>query len=147
MLLDKENQFSSAQTITTGSDTGIASTNVIDFSQARDIGAGQNLYVVVTCTTAMTDSGSNSTLEVRAQTDDNEAFSSATTSAVVGTFPALSAIGTKIVRRIDPGMFNERYGRLFYISANGALSTGAFSAHVVETADVYTMYPDAITIS
>ncbi len=147
MLLDKENQFSSAQTITTGSDTGIASTNIIDFSQARDIGAGQNLYVVVTCTTAMTDASSNSTLEVRAQTDDNEAFSSATTSAVVGTFPALSAIGTKIVRRIDPGMFNERYGRLFYISANGALSTGAFSAHVVETPDVYTMYPDAITIS
>lgn len=147
MLLDKENQFSDAQTVTTGSGTGVASTNVIDFGSARDIGAGRNLYIVVNCVTATTDAGNNSTLEVRTQTDDNESFSSATNTGVVGTFPVNSAIGTKLVRRIDPGLFNERYGRLLYISANGDLSTGAFDAHIVETPDVYTMYPDAIVIS
>lgn len=147
MLLDKENQFSDAQAITTGSENGIASTNVIDFGSARDIGAGKNLYIVVNCVTAMTDSGNNSTLEVRTQTDDNESFTTATNTAVIATFPVNSAIGTKYAKRIDPGMFNERYGRLHYLATNGALTTGAFDAHIVETPDVYTVYPDAITIS
>ncbi len=147
MLLDKLTTFSEVQAVTTGSDTGIASTNVIDLLQARDIGVGENLYLVVTVDTAMTDSGNNSTLAVYTQTDDNESFTTATNTALVTTFAVNTAARTTVIKRVDPGMFNEQYGRLFYLAANGALTTGAVSGFLTHDPDIIRHYPDAITIS
>lgn len=147
MMFDKENQFSDAQAVTTGSDTGIASTNVIDFGAVRDIGVGENLFLVVSVDTAFTDTGSNSTLTVYAQSDDNEAFSTATNTQTLGTFAVNAAIGTQIIARVQPGTFNERYGRLFYLAANGALATGAVTAFLAKDIDKAPMYADGFTIS
>ena len=147
MMLDAHNLFSDAQVLTTGSENGIVSTNVIDFGVARDIGVGENLFLVVQVDTATTDTGSNSTLEVRTQADDNEGFNSATNTALIGTFAVNSAIGTRIVKRVDPGMFSERYGRLQYLATNGPLATGAVTAYLSKDVDLYTKYNDSITIS
>lgn len=147
MLLDKLTTFSEVQTVTTGSDTGIASTNVIDLLSARDIGVGENLYLVVTVDTALSDSGNNSTLSVQTQTDDNESFTTATNTALITTFAVNTIAKTQVIKRVDPGMFNERYGRIFYLAANGALTTGAVSAFLVHDPDISRHYPDAITIS
>lgn len=147
MLLDKENLFSDAQAVTTGSENGIASTNVIDFGSARNIGVGENLYIVVSLDATMSDSGNNSTLTVYAQSDDNESFNTATNTQTIGTFAVNSVIGSRLVARVQPGTFNEKYGRLFYLSANGALTTGSLSAALAKDVELYTAYPDAVTIA
>lgn len=147
MLLDKLNIFSEAQTVTTGSSSGIASTNVIDLNSARDIGVGENLYLVVTVDTSLSDTGNNSTLAVHTQTDDNESFNTPTNTALITTFAVNTAAKTTVIKRVDPGMFNEQYGRVHYLSDNGDLATGAVSAFLTHDPDIIRQYPDAITIS
>lgn len=143
MIIDAHNLFSEAQAVTAAA----ASTNYIDLGIARDIGVGEDLYVVVVCTVAMTDSGSDSTLAVALETDDNSSFSSATASQSIGTFAATSAAGTRLVAKLQPDKVDERYIRLYYTPANGNLSTGSFTAFLCKDIDAYTSYADAITIS
>lgn len=143
MILDNLLLLSDAQAVTAAA----ASTNSVDFSQIRNIGVGEDLYLVVACTTAMTDSGSDSTLAVTIETDDNSSFSSATTSATVGTFAALSAAGTQLVYRIPAGVMNERYMQLRYTPSGGNLTTGSFDAFITHDVQQYTSYADNITIS
>lgn len=143
MLLDAHNLFSDAQAVTAAA----ASTNLIDLGAIRNLGVGENLYVVVVCDVAMTDDSSNSTLAVKVQTDDNESFDSATDGQTIGTFAATSAIGTKLVARLQPDLVNERYMRLYYTPANGNLSTGSFTAFLTHDIDAYTSYADNSTIS
>lgn len=127
--------------------TAGASTNVIDFNEARNMGVGQELYLVVVVTEAMTDAGSDSTMAVTVETDDNEGFSSATVAQTIGTFPATSAVGTRLVARLQPDKIDEQYARLAYAPANGDLSTGKFTAFITNTIDAYKSYADNITIS
>lgn len=143
MYLDSQLQFSDGQAVTSAA----ASTNLIDLGAARDIGSGRDLYVVVNCTTAMTDTGSDSTLQVDIQTDDNSSFSSATTAQTVGTFAATSAAGTQLIAKIDVAKVQERYVRLYFTPAGGDLSGGAFDAFVAYDIEKHKVYADNITIS
>jgi len=144
MLLDAENLFSDAQAVTAAA----ASTNIIDLGAARNIGVGEELYVVVQCDVAMTDASSDSTLAVTIETDTVENFGSPTLAVqTVGTFPAVSAIGTRLVAKIQPVTTSERYMRLYYTPASGNLSTGSFTAFLTKNIDAYTAYADNITIS
>jgi len=143
MIMDKENQFSAAQAITAAA----GSTNVIDSSPVgEDLGAGENLFIVAVVTTAFTDAGSDSTLNVSLQTDDNSGMASPTVIQDLFTFPALSPVGTRKIARIQPATF-ERYLGLVYTPANGNLSTGAVTAMIVKDADIQKFYPDAINIA
>lgn len=143
MYVDAELQFSDSQAVTAAA----ASTNIIDLGSVRDLGAGQDLYLVVNCTVAMTDGSSDSTLAVTLQTDDNSGFSSATTGQTIGTFAATSAVGTQMISKVDVGALNERYARVYYTPANGNLTTGSFDAFLTTDVDKYTAYADNITIS
>lgn len=143
MILDSQLVFSDAQAITAAA----ASTNTIDLGAARDIGGGEQFFIVVTVVTAFTDTGSDSTLAVALQTDDNTSFSSATSSQVIGTFSALSAVGTTLYMPIAPARANERYIRLYYTPAGGDLSTGAVDAYIAKDLARFNPYADAITIA
>lgn len=143
MLFDAMNKFSDAQAVTAAA----ASTEYMDLGIARQIGDGENLYVMIVCDVAMTDGSSDSTLAVTLETDDNSSFSSATTVQTIGTFAALSAIGTKLIARLQPSTAYERYIRLYYTPANGNLSTGSFTAFLVKDVGNYKAYADNITIS
>jgi len=134
-------RFSNAQQVTTGSDSGVASTNVIDFNEARDMGVGRPLFIVIVITTAMTDASSNSALGTVLQGDNDEAFGSVDTTQDLGSFAAVSAVGSRLTPLIAPGFANRRYGRLLYTSTNGALSTGNFSAFITLDIDAWTAYP------
>lgn len=129
-----------AEHLTTG-----ASTNVVDLGAARDLGVGEPIMLVVDVTTAMTDSGNDSTMTVTVETDSVEAFSSPATTQTVGTFAASSAIGTSLKIKLSPGTINEQYARIKYTVANGNLTTGNFSAYL--TLDKYSGpgYPAAVT--
>lgn len=142
--MDKQLQFSSAQAVTATA----VSTNVVDIGAAAPrIGDGENLNILVECDVAMTDAGSDSTVTAELVTDDNESMSSATLLQTLGVFPALSAIGAAVKARIAQGLAFERYIAVRYTVANGDLTTGSFSAHIVKDLDVQKAYPDAITIA
>jgi hypothetical protein len=145
MYLDAQLRFSNAQQVTTGSDSGVASENIIDWNDIRDIGSGRPLYIVLLVTTAMTDSGSNSAMVATLETDDNSSFSSATTTQTLLTIPAVSAAGTARYAQIYPGAANERYLRLKYTSTNGALTTGNFTAFITTDIDNFVAYADGLT--
>ena len=143
MLLDAHNLFSDVQALTASA----ASTNLINLGQARDIGTGENLFIVLIVDVALTDASSNSTVAVTLQTDDNADFSSATTGQTLFTIAATAAVGTKYIARIQPDALNEQYARLYYTMANGDLTTGSVTAFITHDIDKYVAYADNITIS
>lgn len=148
MIFDKEVYFSDPQTVTTGTDTGLVSEHTYDLGTARDVGNGKPLYVVVVVTTTFTSAGSDDPLAVDLITDGDEALGSPTVLQRLLTLPAVAAAGTKKVGVIAPGHSYERYIGLRYISTgDGALTAGAVKAFLTESPDVYTTYPDAVTIN
>lgn len=144
MILDALLKFSDAQAVTAAA----ASDNVIDLGAVRDIGTGEDLYIVVNCEVAMTDSGSDSTLVVAVEGDSTTSFTPDGTQDLF-TFAALSAIGTVKIAKLSPGSapLQYRYIRLKYTPANGNLTTGTFSAYLTHDIQNFVAYADAITIS
>ena len=134
MILDAQMQFADAQALTADA----VSDNVIDLGEPRDIGVGERLYIMVSVQAAIT-----GTLQVNVETDDNEAFSSATVSADMGSFALNAAAGDRIVYAIPPAVANERYLRLDFNGATG----GSVDANVLKDADLYTFYPKGYTVS
>lgn len=124
-----------------------ASTNLIDLSGARQMAGGQPLYFNIVVTTAFTDGSSNSTMAITLETDDADTFGSATTVQTVGTFAALSAVGTRF--RVPLQFFTtpERFLRVKYTVANGDLSTGKFSSWLSTGVEETATYADGRTIS
>ncbi len=143
MITDLQLTFSDAQALTAAA----ASTNLVDFGAIRNMGVGENLYVVLTVDVALTDTGSNSTVTVDFQTDDNASFTSNATGQTLFTIAAVAAIGAKYIARLQPGGANERYGRLYYTMNNGDLTTGTVTAEIVHDVDAYTSYAKGYTIS
>jgi len=129
MLIDNALLFSDSQAITATA----ASTNIIDTAPlfsgntGRRVGDGKRMFIWVMVEVAFTDSGSDTTLAVTIETDDNTSMSSPTTIATLTTFAALTAAGTKFFAPIPLANY-ERYIGLRYTVANGNLTTGTISA-------------------
>jgi len=144
MKIDAENLFSDEQAITAAA----GSTNILDLGAVRNIGVGKTIYLVVVVDVAFTDAGSDSTLTVTVETDNDVAFGSPTLAAqTVGTFAALSAIGSRLVARLQPDAILERYMRVYYTPNNGDLTTGSVTTFLTLGIDAYTAYADAVTIT
>lgn len=143
MFQDAHALFSSEQALTASA----ASTNLMDLGAGRRIGTGQDLYCVVQVTTAFTDAGSDSTITVTIQQDTTAAFSSATTIQTIGTFAALSAVGSQLIVKLQPEVQTEQYIRLYYTAANGDLTTGAVTAFLTTDIDAWTAYANNYTIT
>lgn len=144
MYVDAQLLFSDAQAVTAAA----ASDNVVDLGIARDIGTGENMYLVVVCDTAMTDAGSDSTLDVILQGDSTTTFTP-DGARTLFQFGATSAAGTSKIARLDPGSepLQYRYIRLYYSPNNGDLTTGSFTAFITNDIEKYTAYADGYTIS
>lgn len=146
MLFDAQATFSEAQDITASA----ASTNYIDLGLVRNIGVGEELYLVLIVTTTFADDSSNSTITPSLQADDNTSFSSPATVRTFDTFAALTAAGTKRVYKLEPftdaGTF-QRYIRLMYTAANGDLSAGAITAFLTKDVQAWTAYAVGSKIS
>lgn len=143
MIFDALTTFSDAQAITASA----ASTNSYDLSAARNIGVGSELHIVCHVTTAFTDAGSDSTVTVTIETDDNSAFSSAVARQTIGTFAALSAVGARLRAAVDIFAVREQHFRLQYTVANGNLSTGAITAYLTDNPEAAELYADNKLIS
>ena len=135
MLYDKENLFSENQAITADA----ASTNVIQLAkgQLKEVAFGTPIPLRIQVTEDFTVSGTVS-LEVKVQTDDNTAFSSA---KVLATSGAVSSTNLKAgyvfpINYVPKG--NEGYMRLYYdvtISSGGSISKGKITAGIVASND------------
>lgn len=159
MFMDADLLFSDAQAVTAAA----ASTNYYDTgplgyvgstssttppsNTGRNLGVSSELYFSISVDTTMTDSGSNSTLTVDLQTDDNTSFSSAATVATLVTIPAVSAAGTKYFVKVPIATTApyERYIRIYYTPNNGDLSAGAFTVALVKNIDNYASYQSAVS--
>lgn len=143
MIIDALNKFNSAQAITAAA----ASTDYINLGAARDIGTGENLYVVTIVNTTFADTGSNSTLTVDLYGDSTTTFTPDGTQTLY-VIPALAAAGSKYIARIQPDFAGQyQYLEIFYTPNNGDLSAGAVTTFITHDVDKWKAYADAITIS
>lgn len=148
MILDAQLKFSAAQAVTAAAD----STNSIDLSEARNVGEGKDLYVAVTVDVSMTDSGSDSTLDVFM-------YGGATAGASTGkqllfTIPAVTAAGAgPFYAKLSPDFVaatlaaNYEFIMLHYVPNNGNLTTGSFTAYLTTDIAGFVAYAKGYTIS
>lgn len=146
MYVDKQAEFSDSQAVTA---TAI-STNVMDLisnssgkNVLRDIGTGQDVYLVVMTTVAATDSGSDATLTVSLESDSTENLAtSPTTHFSTGTlaFAAFSPAGTILAAVKLPSGSYERYLGVRYTVAAGPLTAGQFDAFLTTDVNAWRAY-------
>lgn len=123
MILDSQNLFSDAQALTASG----ASTNLIDLGADRDIGIGEPMTVVITVDVAADGTTTDETYTFAIQTDDNAAFSSATTVESRAVAYASLTAGSKHVISIAPDNRMERYVRV-YATLGGTTPSITFTA-------------------
>jgi hypothetical protein len=142
MLLDAQLLFSDLQALTATAN----STNVIDTLAARDIAAGEDLYVVCVVTTTTVSAGS-STLTITLETDDNVSFSSATTLYTTSAIAKATLVAGYRALSFKLPRYTERYLRLVYTVATADFTAGKFLAGITLTGtisdEMRTPYPRA----
>lgn len=151
MILDAENEFSDAQAVTS---TAISS-NVIDLgpvnhNTTRDIGTGEEVYLVVITQTAATDTSSDATLTVSLESDSTaDLATSATVHYTTGAlaFAAFSPAGTVLAMVRLPAGNYERYLGVRYTVASGPLTAGNFDAFLTKDVQKYLSYANNAAIA
>jgi len=155
MILDKYLEFSDAQAVTS---TAI-STNVVDLyplgnsvgtNTTRDIGTGEDVYLVVITNTTATDTSSDATLTVTLESDSTENLATSATvhfSTGAIAFAGFATAGTVLANVKLPAGSYERYLGVRYTVASGPLTAGAFDAFLVKDAQAYRSYASGFSIT
>lgn len=141
MYIDGLLRFSNAQAITAAA----ASTDYLDLGVAREVGAGQKLFIAISVDVAFTDGSSDSTLTVSAYYDSTTSFTP-DASEVLCIIPALSAIGYKRLIPLPILSAGYQYMQLYYSPNNGNLTTGSVSASIVLNGDLQQYYDSGFSI-
>lgn len=146
MYVDKQAEFSDSQAVTA---TAI-STNVMDLisnssgkNPLRDIGTGQDVYLVVQTAVAATDTSSDATLAVTLESDSTVGLeTSPTTHFSTGAlaFAAFSPAGTVLAAVKLPAGNYERYLGVRYTVASGPLTAGQFDAFLTTDVNAWRAY-------
>jgi hypothetical protein len=126
MIIDKQNTLSDGQAITATA----VSTNVLDLGNTSRSDEGAPVTLLAQVEAAFTAAGA-ATLTVTLETDDNEAFSSATVLLSTGAIPKATLVrGYQIPISFLPANC-ERYVRLNYTVATGPMTAGMMNAGIV----------------
>lgn len=147
MIMDKFLEFSDAQAVTATA----VSTNVVDLyplgngvgtNTTRDLGTGEQLWLVVRTVQAATDTGNDATLTITFESSAADTLGSSTVHFSTGAlaFATFSPAGTELVRVALPGGNYGRYIGVRYTVANGPLTAGTFDAFIVEDAQAARNY-------
>lgn len=149
MILDKQNEFSDAQAVTS---TAI-STNVLDLGSTntlKDMGAGRAVYLVIQTQTACTDSGSDATVAFTLESDSTaDLATSATVHYSTGAvaFAGYSPVGTVVaVVALPLGKTYERYLGVRYTVASGPLTAGKFDAFLTRDPQMWQAYANGAVV-
>lgn len=147
MFLDELNEFADATALdTSGTDTDNLG-DVIDLVNARDIGQGQPLYLVIQVTVTIT-SGGAATVTFQLVSDGTESIATSGQTIHVRS-PAIPkatlVAGYSFAIAIpNEGPAYERFLALQTVTATAALTAGAVNAFLTHEPSVIKSYPDAI---
>ncbi len=144
MIMDKQLEFSLKQAITSTAD----STNIVDLSDARTLGVGDDLYIVSVVTTATLNdsSGTDATITVTLNHDTVEGFGSDTVAQTLYTFAHGNPVGTLRYAKINPVDLN-RYIGLVYTVASGPFNAGALTSFICNDIQAARNYASGFSIS
>lgn len=152
MILDERTEFCDAVSL----NTGVAGTYLlgdqIDLGVARDIGAGQPLYLVVTVDTGITVASSTGTVSFSLASDDSASIATNGTATVHATSAAWATSTTAIpagtvlfaVALPMQGTTYERYLGILQTTGSTAINAGKINAFLTHDVAKYKAYADAI---
>lgn len=130
MIIDRLNTFANALALSTAAPATAQFGDIIDLNAAGDA-YGKELYLIIQVSTAVTSAGS-ATVQFKLETDNDEAFGSATelwAGSAIGK--ATLVAGYQVVAiRIPAGC--ERYLRVTQTIGTAALTAGAAHAFLAE---------------
>ncbi len=149
MLLDERTEFAGNTALNTGGTNTYALGDVIDLGVARDIGHGQQLYLVIQSTVSHTSGGSSATVVFQLVSDgiavpatSGQTIHSMTTPLTISQLVA----GKQYVIPVPAeGLAYERYLGLQIVVASEALTAGSVNAFLTTEPSVVptTSYADA----
>lgn len=141
MILDRENAFSQSQALTGTS--LVASSDVIDLSQIRQIGSGNGEPFLV-LNFEVAPGGATPTITVALQTDDNVGF--ATPATPITYMSAVTTPGASSQLQFPlPRQGLERFIRLAY-TQGGTSPTTTLSAHLIIDGQEDIKYPGGFVV-
>jgi hypothetical protein len=148
MILDERTEFADATSVGTPNNTTVNVGDVIDLQEARDIGAGHPLYLVVTVDTAIGSSGS-ATVRFKLSSDSTSTLSVDGTQTEHATSDAIAVAsliaGYKLVIPVpaENPAFERYLGFQVQEAAGSALNAGKVNAFLTHDASIWKAYADA----
>jgi len=149
MILDERTEFCDATALNTGAAGTYLIGDVIDLSVARDIGAGEPLFFVVTVDTAVT-SGGAATVTFQLASDAQAAIAtdgSASVHFASAAIPKATLVAgyrAVAVRLPTEGTAYEQYLGVLQITGTAALTAGKVNAFLTHDYAKFKAYNDAI---
>lgn len=146
MITDSLLALSAAQAVTATAN----STNVIDLSQARDVGEGTDLICDFRVNTAFT-AGGSATMTAAVVVSAAAALTTPTTIASTSAIPVASLVsGYNFALKLNQliASLGLRYLGVIYTIATGPMTAGAISANIVtNVADGQKDYPSGFVVA
>lgn len=152
MILDERTEFCDAVALNTGAAGTYLLGDQIDLGVARDIGAGQPLYLVVTVDTGITVGTGTGTVSFSLASDASASIATDGTATVHATSAAWATSTTAIpagtvlfaVALPMEGAVYERYLGILQTTGTTAINAGKINAFLTHDVAKYKAYADAI---
>lgn len=148
MILDTYGTFANALALNTGGAATYLLGDVIDLGDARDIGQGNPLYLVIRMSTTATSAGS-ATGQFKLASDAQAAISTSTstihaTTDAVAVASMVAGYTFMIIALPQEGPVYERYLGLLQVTGTAAFTAGAVDAFLTHDVANYKAYADAV---
>jgi hypothetical protein len=152
MILDSLLEFADAESVAAAAGTALIG-DVIDLQEARDIGNGEPIYLVIQCDTAIITGGAAGTVKFQLVSDAQAAIAtngSATVHYDSGTIvtgaagAGLTAAGAMITAIALPmeGVAYEQYLGILCVTATTTTTAGAINAFLTKDVAKWKAYAD-----
>lgn len=159
MYVDTQVELSDAQAVTStaissnvidtlSTSVGAATLTSLSPNTITDIGAGEDVYLVVSTQTTCTDTGSDATLTLTLETDSATGLGTSTVVASTGAlaFATFATAGTQVWLLKLPPFDYKRYLGIRYTIAAGPLTAGAFDAYLTTSIQKNKIYKSGFTV-
>lgn len=143
MILDANLEFSDAQAITVSAiSSNVADLGPVTDNVLRDIGTGEDTYLVLSVDTTFTAAGA-ATLTASLLSDSAVGLAtSPTTHLTTPAIPVATLVaGYQVAYKLPPGSY-EQYLGMNYAVATGPFTAGKLNAFITKDAQLYRAYAD-----
>lgn len=149
MYIDKNTEFSDAQSIVGVAATAINSTNSIDLGSARDVGAGEDVWLVIQVQTTVLAAGgaANVTFKLLEDSQADMASGSAKTLYNSGAIAKATLVAGYRVCAIKLPRTAQRYLRCTYTPDTNDTTAGKVDAFLTKDPDANQAYPSGFSVS